>query len=488
MTHNDREMPVTRGRLSCFRDLLARLRAGSHAEELALVSGGWREEVARIRRRHSGCGCAFFGLVVAFFLAGCLFLVILVWALRLDWRANNRYLPNSCVVLDRRLATQMSNVLTEEGAPGSVQRPTYHPEIKIQYEVGGRKYEVWTYETIAMFSPDRAAQQAIVDSFRVGATYPCWYDPDRPDRAILVQGYAWGAYVVLIGLIVLLVLGGAGIRHLWKDGGIRQLWRNRGKPAYQLGFERAPLAGGTTLAADPDRPTLPTLDLSQSPGSTLRYRLPSRTRPGRNVLGCLFLVLFSNGITAPLVIVMIASRLGPNWAKPGPPWPVEIVVILCALADLAALVFFVYFALAELLVAIGVGPTTVEVSHHPLEPGTHVEVFIAQRARRTLNMNRLRAICVCEEEATCRAGGGARTETRRVYEEEILAREQFELGSSLPLEARAELWLPRRAMHSFLAAHNQVRWKLVVRGDVAGWPDFEREFPIVVHPSKGAPE
>jgi hypothetical protein len=101
-------------------------------------------------------------------------------------------------------------------------------------------------------------------------------------------------------------------------------------------------------------------------------------------------------------------------------------------------------------------------------------------------MNRLWVVCVCEEEATCRAGEGARTEIRRVYEEEILARDGFELQPGLPLEARAELRLPGGAMHSFLAAHNQVRWKLMVRGDVAGWPDFEREFPFVVRPSKGA--
>jgi hypothetical protein len=486
MIHNDDKGKVTRGRISDFLDLPARLRAGSRAEELALVSGGWREEVARIRRRESRCGCAVSGLVFAFFglffLAGCLFLVTSVWGSLLDWRANNQYLPNSCVVLDRRLAIGTRDLVvgvSEDGVPRTEPRPAYHPEIKIQYEVGGRKYEVWTYDAIPGFSPDRAAQQAIVDSFLVGATYPCWYDPDRPDRAILVRGHTWAVYAGLIMSIGFLVIGGAGIRHLWK---------NREKPAHQLGFERAPRAGGRTLAVDPDRPTLPTPDLSQSPGSTLPYRLPSRTRPGRNLLGCLFLILFWNGITTPLVIIMIASRLGSTWAKPGPPWPVEIVIILCALAGLAAVVFFVYFALAELLVAIGVGPTTVEVSHHPLEPGTHVEVFIAQRARRTMNMNRLRVVCVCEEEATCRAGGGARTETRRVYEEEILARDRFELRPSSPLEARAELGLPRGVMHSFLAAHNQVSWKLVVRGDVANWPDFAREFPIAVHPSKGAPK
>jgi hypothetical protein len=37
-------------------------------------------------------------------------------------------------------------------------------------------------------------------------------------------------------------------------------------------------------------------------------------------------------------------------------------------------------------------------------------------------------------------------------------------------------------MHSFKADHNEVRWRLLVRGDVAGWPPFDRSFPIVVIP------
>ena len=34
-------------------------------------------------------------------------------------------------------------------------------------------------------------------------------------------------------------------------------------------------------------------------------------------------------------------------------------------------------------------------------------------------------------------------------------------------------------MHSFHSAHNSLNWKLVVRGEVAHWPPFERGFPIV---------
>jgi hypothetical protein len=50
MIQNDQELKVTRDRFSYLLDLLARLRAGSRPEELALVSGGYRAEVERMQR------------------------------------------------------------------------------------------------------------------------------------------------------------------------------------------------------------------------------------------------------------------------------------------------------------------------------------------------------------------------------------------------------------------------------------------------------
>ncbi len=179
-------------------------------------------------KKNSGCSFAFSG---AFLLMGCASLVMLVWGFLLtDWRANNRYLPNSCVVLDKRLATQMAKRADPEEA-GEV--PVYHPEIRIRYEVDGRKYEVWTYTAINTFYPDQAAQQLIVDCFTVGATYPCWYDPDRPDKAILVRGHALAPYVVLTAPIGFLLIGGIGIRR-W--------WINRPRTTHQPEPERAPWA------------------------------------------------------------------------------------------------------------------------------------------------------------------------------------------------------------------------------------------------------
>jgi len=50
MIENDHELKITRERIACFLDLLARLRLASRPEELALVSGGYRAEVERMQR------------------------------------------------------------------------------------------------------------------------------------------------------------------------------------------------------------------------------------------------------------------------------------------------------------------------------------------------------------------------------------------------------------------------------------------------------
>jgi hypothetical protein len=50
MIQSDQELRITQERISYLLDLLARLRVSSRAEELALVSGGYRAEVERMQR------------------------------------------------------------------------------------------------------------------------------------------------------------------------------------------------------------------------------------------------------------------------------------------------------------------------------------------------------------------------------------------------------------------------------------------------------
>jgi hypothetical protein len=39
-------------------------------------------------------------------------------------------------------------------------------------------------------------------------------------------------------------------------------------------------------------------------------------------------------------------------------------------------------------------------------------------------------------------------------------------------------------MHSFKSAHNEIAWKLLVKGSPVRWPEFERSFPVIVYPGR----
>lgn len=175
-----------------------------------------------------GCGC--FGCSSIIFLAGCGLLVVIVWAFLLpDWRVNNRYIASSCQVLDKKLDSVLLDV---PGGPnkGVKKEESYRPALKIRYEASGRKIETWAYDGGIIYSPNRASQQAIIDSFQVGSTYPCWYDRDRPEQAVLVRGHSRGAYLSLIFPIGLLVVGAVG---MWQ---MRRIFTNRPSPVDARGF------------------------------------------------------------------------------------------------------------------------------------------------------------------------------------------------------------------------------------------------------------
>ena len=55
----------------------------------------------------------------------------------------------------------------------------------------------------------------------------------------------------------------------------------------------------------------------------------------------------------------------------------------------------------------------------------------------------------------------------------------------MPFECDIDLNVPEGAMHSFAADHNEIAWTLVVEGDVAGWPEYRRAFPVIIRPASG---
>jgi hypothetical protein len=212
-------------------------------------------------------------------------------------------------------------------------------------------------------------------------------------------------------------------------------------------------------------------NLTNSPGTRLKYRLPIDLSRGWRLLLILAACVFWNSIVAVFAVIAINSHVARR-----PEWLLTLFVLPFAAVGLAIIYFFV----RELLVVTAVGPTQLEISDHPLRPGGSYRVYISQGGRLTINS--LELSLVCDEVATYRQGTDTRTELARVFSQSLLARQRVELLPQAAFEEQLDVAIPSECMHSFKAAHNEVRWRLLVRGDVAGWPPFERSFPVVVVP------
>jgi hypothetical protein len=221
-------------------------------------------------------------------------------------------------------------------------------------------------------------------------------------------------------------------------------------------------------------PTVPTdANLTNSPGTTLAYRLPMTARTTWTLFAAAMAAVLWNGIVMVFLVMAISS-----FAQGDPDWMLTGLLVPLLAVGIGLVVYLV----RQLLNATGVGPTRVEISAHPLEPGKHYEVFLSQAGR--LSMKSLELWLACDEKATYRQGTDTRTETRRVFERRCFLREKFEIPQGIPFESRCQIEVPEGAMHSFQAGHNEVAWKLVVKGRVTGWPDYVREFQIVVSPAR----
>ena len=402
-----------------------------------------------------------------FLLIGCGVLVALFATLVIpQWRVNHEFTEGTCTVKNTRVAA----INNKEGV-------LYRPEIEIEYHVEGERYRKWTYDIAtardlrSSYSSDEQRQRAVIDSFKRDESRPCWYDPNDPNVAVLVRGYSWWVWLVFVVPVSFIVIGLGGflcsVLHWGKSA------EHRAALAQQASEYESFEFNGRRRPKFPNVPD--DTDVANNPGNTLEFRLPIGTSPGWALFGMLLACLFWNGIVSIFVVLAVGAHLDGN-----PDWLMTLFIIPFVLVGIVLIVIFI----RRLLVTTGIGPTLVEISAHPLHPSDQCRLFISQPGR--LTFNAIEVLLVCEEKATYRQGTNTRTETREVYQQEILRCEDFEVHRGLPFETQCELAVPAAAMHSFRSEHNEVNWTVVVKGDVAGWPDYRRAFPVVVQPANGS--
>ncbi len=402
----------------------------------------------------------FFGV---FFVVGCVAMAVMVsmfvWP---EFRANRQFAQTKCDVVAKRLI--------ERKAADDTSSATYLPEMRIRYDADGQRRYMWTYDVARTYSPDKEAVQAILDRFEIGKRYDCWYDPIDPQMVVLVRGYSGWLYLLLLIPLSFISIGGGGLLFTlmqWNASAERRSLRAQRAAELDL-FD--------TPRGDRKYPTVPGgSNLTNSPGTTLAYRLPAAATTGLTLVAVAMACLLWNGIVAMFVVMVIGG-----FARGEPDWILTVLMIPFVAIGVGLVVYFARLG----WVAAGVGPTWVEVSEHPLAPGRAYDALVSQAGR--LKVNSLELWLACDEKATYRQGTDTRTESRRVYEERCFVREDFEIDQAMPFESRCQVQVPDSAMHSFQANHNEVSWKLIVKGRVAGWPDYERVFQVVIHPANGS--
>lgn len=395
----------------------------------------------------------FFGL---FFLGGCGGLVVVLATLIVpQWRVNNEFVETTCRVREKTLAEN-------RGDGGWV----YRPEIVIDYVAQGKSYRTATYDIDRTPSSDRDSQQAVLDQFEVGKQYRCWYDPLDPQVVVLVRGYQWWTWLLLVVPISFILIGGGGFLY--------RVWHWGKSPEHRAAAGPAPIRLPGVLGNGSGQATFPTVppvaDMSNSPGTTLRFRLPISRSASAGLWGLAIVAAIWNSVAVVLVVDVIRRFVvgRPNWIETG---------VVAPLAVVGAYLVYAFFR--QLLLATGIGPTLVEISDHPLRPAGKYELFLSQAGR--LRLRSLELSLVGTEEARYRQGTDTRTESRCVERITLFRQEGFEVRGA-PMEARCEMELPAGIMHSFKSQNNSLQWALVVEGKVAGWPDYRRVFPVVICP------
>lgn len=383
------------------------------------------------------------GLVVA----GLVFGGLLVSGVAVpEWRINHDFRAAEATVVGKGLARRTT----------STDR-TWEPALRLHYTTAAGETEAWALAGGPVADRPRAIEA--LNATSLGSTIPCWYDPDAPERVVLARGYHWWMWALTLLLPgALLAFGGAGL--------VRTL------TAWRKSEERRAASASRIM---PDQlPSIPSCDdLINSPGTVLRFRLPTSGTESWTLIGLGLFALLWNTVLIVLAITAGADLLGGRLD-----WLLLVVLVPFAAVGITGIVLFI----RQLVLTSAVGTTQLEISEHPLRPGGTYEVHLAQAGSGTFRD--LSVTLELEEQATFRQGTDTRTERLVVWRGAVQSWQGIQVAPGTFFEARATLSVPPSAMHSFVSEHNSVSWRVVIHGRPARWPAFSRGFPVVVYPAE----
>ena len=394
--------------------------------------------------------------------AGLVFGALLITGVAMpEWRVNRDYVATNCRVIGQGLLHRLV-----EDPPGSVSG-TWTPCLKVRYAAFGENRESWS--RIATAVADRTVAAEALDGWPLGAEVPGWFDPKDPGTVVLQRGFnwwMWGLTLLLPG--ALLAFGGSGLARAVRRWG-------RSEEALAASVTLPALATGPRAGVATGHPGVPACDdMTNSPGTVLRYRLPLESPESWTLLG---LGLFAAAWNAVLAVLAVGAGL--DFAVGRLHWFLLAMLVPAVAVGCAAVALFA----RALFLKTAVGTTQLEISDHPLRPGDRYDVLLAQSG--SGDLRELAMTLECEEQATFRQGTDTRSDSLVVHREPLRSWPDVRVSPGTRFEGLVSVTIPATAMHSFATEHNAVRWRIVVHGVPSRWPPFTRMFPLVVFPPEG---
>ena len=399
----------------------------------------------------------------ALFFTACLLLgaitlsLIVIWYVVPQWRVNRHFLEARCRVIVAPVVMRQAEMETT----------LWKPTIRYEYTANKTRYVGHQFDLLDTRYTERNKAAAIADKYKLDESYPCWYDPLDPGTAVLTRGSPLAYWLLLLPVAFLAIgIGGLGYT-IWQFSGSRE--------------RRAVIvqkAAGKELFEEPSKagrfPAIPgDADVTNSPGTTLTFRLPIASRAGWHLFASTAACLGWNAMVA--LFTFLAVR---KYVAGDADW-----ILIVALFPFLAFGIWLFVNLCrQFWRTSGIGPTRIEISDHPLRPGGEYALFIAQTG--SMHLKNLEVTLLCEEEATYRQGTNTITDTQAVVCDRVLSQADISMGPGQPYEEHCQLQVPVGGMHSFQGLNNRISWKLSVYAHVARRPDYTRNFSVIVVPAK----
>ena len=313
---------------------------------------------------------------------------------------------------------------------------SYQPMFVFQVRTrdGERLATVTGYDNVASsfsFSQKDKAT-SILNSFELEKTYPCWYDPEDPGKAVLARKVTRSDSVFILFPLLLASMGVSLIYYLIQE-------KKQASPTELSTEGQCDDLGYVTLRPD----------------NTTAAGMPK---------GCASAGLFIGGpMLAVLVFLLFGNLL------------FEISPLLGFGVPALVPLGFIRWSLRSILTFRHSGNTRLELQGGSLVLGKERLLRIRKIGGKTPDMFQ---VIVTGKERVCYTSGTNTVSKEHLFYEKVLS--DVTIADSGDLDQELSICLPPDVMPTFRAEHNSIEWRLRVLVRLPGLYEFAQDFPVQV--------